>query len=328
MLVVIAVCRLAFAQAPESNQRMAQSLFDRARTLMADGNYSEACPLLAESQKLDPGGGTLLNLAVCHDKQGKTATAWTEYHEALSLAIHDGRDDRKQIASERIAALDGKIPNVVFELPANARAATLTIEVDGARLPSFSAPLPIDPGEHTLVATAPGFVTSSQRFSVSPAESKRIRIAELVPVAPEPTPIQPVMPIVQPAPPPATETRPSRASWIVGGLGGAALVGAGVTGIFALVADKQSKDHVAKAGCLPERDFCQNPDELADARSARDRAKTLAWVSTGALVVGVAAVTTAFFLPRERVNRNFGATARLAPIGRGFEVGAGISGAF
>ena len=53
---------LAFAQSA-SDKAQAQALFDDGRHLMEQGKFAEACRKLEGSQKLDPGAGTLLNLA-------------------------------------------------------------------------------------------------------------------------------------------------------------------------------------------------------------------------------------------------------------------------
>ena len=152
----VLIAQVSAAQPSEADRRHAQLLFDRGRALLDEGRFSEACPLFAGSQKLDPGGGTLLNLAVCHDKEGRLATAHAEYNEALSLAIRDGRDDRRRIAEEGIAALAPRIPHLRFELPKNVPADALTITVDGAvvaRL-AWNAALPVDPGKHRVTASA------------------------------------------------------------------------------------------------------------------------------------------------------------------------------
>src|SRR5262249_2265450 len=73
----------AFAQADPAS---AQTLFDQAKQLMADGKYRDACPKLEESQRLDPGPGTLFQLASCYEKIDRTATAWAAFLEVAAAA--------------------------------------------------------------------------------------------------------------------------------------------------------------------------------------------------------------------------------------------------
>src|SRR3954465_9465866 len=68
------------------NRAAAEALFNQGRDLMTAGKFVEACPKFEASQQLDPGLGTMLNLAECYEKTGRTASAWAEYREAIPLA--------------------------------------------------------------------------------------------------------------------------------------------------------------------------------------------------------------------------------------------------
>src|SRR5262245_63276914 len=106
----VAACILLFAppiraEAPSDQGALARELFDQGRALLETKDYERACEKFAESQRLDPGGGTLLNLALCHELSGKTASAWTEFDQALRMARADGRSDREEFARTHIDAL-------------------------------------------------------------------------------------------------------------------------------------------------------------------------------------------------------------------------------
>ena len=91
----------AAAQSGGANNRAAaEALFNEGRSLVAGGHYSDACPKFEASQQLDPGLGTLLNLAECYEKLGKTASAWAEYREAIPLARASGSKVRQDLATE------------------------------------------------------------------------------------------------------------------------------------------------------------------------------------------------------------------------------------
>lgn len=137
----------------------AEALFVKAKALMAERRFDEACPMLAESQRIDPGGGTMLTLALCHERQGRTATAWAELEDARARAVKDGEVDREALAKEHLAALEPKLTRLTVRI-ASAAAATpgLAIRLDGLALerPAWGVAVPVDPGPHRVEAAAPG----------------------------------------------------------------------------------------------------------------------------------------------------------------------------
>jgi hypothetical protein len=89
--LVVALGARSASAAPSDDAATAEALFEDGRRLMQEGDYASACPKLAASYKIDvalgnPALGTILNLAVCHERSGQTATAWIEYKDAAVAA--------------------------------------------------------------------------------------------------------------------------------------------------------------------------------------------------------------------------------------------------
>src|SRR5262249_41463605 len=68
----------------QSANDQASRLFEDARRLMSEGRFADACPLLAQSDLLDPAVGTKMNLAKCYESLGRTASAWRVWGEAIN----------------------------------------------------------------------------------------------------------------------------------------------------------------------------------------------------------------------------------------------------
>src|SRR4029077_16228587 len=158
VVVASALVRVAPAQDATASAE-ADSLFREGTRLFDEKLYDIAWPKRAESFKVDPATGSLLALAACHEAQGKTASAWAEYSEVVVRARRQGRSDRAEAAARRAAALERNLSRLTVMVdPNTAKIDGLVIKRDGGALDpgSLGAAEPIDPGTHTIEASAPG----------------------------------------------------------------------------------------------------------------------------------------------------------------------------
>lgn len=201
LLVAFACARSAFAQTSAADKATAQALYDEGKRLMDAGQFAQACPKFADSEKLDPGVGTLLNLAVCYERNGQTASAWATYKDAASAAANAGEAAREKYARDHAAALEPSLAKLTVAVAAPTDG--LEVRRDGVLVPSasFGLALPIDPGDHTVTASAPHFKPWSTTVSVAKSATASVQIPALEPApeaAPPPAPVPP--PVQQPAP--------------------------------------------------------------------------------------------------------------------------------
>ncbi len=100
--------------AQQSGSAAAQVLFEEARQLMSAGHYAEACPKLEESQRIDPGSGTLMNLADCYERTGRIASAWGAFLDAEAGARLVGNTARagrtRTLSGPRAALTADRLP--------------------------------------------------------------------------------------------------------------------------------------------------------------------------------------------------------------------------
>jgi tetratricopeptide (TPR) repeat protein len=111
---------LAAAQNASDTKAAADALFDEGKRLIAAGNVDQACAKFEASlQRLDR-LGVRLNLADCHEQQGRTATARAEFDEAALQAKERG-DDRAAYARQRADALKPRLARLAISVPPASR---------------------------------------------------------------------------------------------------------------------------------------------------------------------------------------------------------------
>jgi hypothetical protein len=271
----------ANADAQARDATTAQALFDRAKELMSAGKAAEACPKFAESQKLDPGLGTLLNLAACYETVGRFASAWSTFLEAESAARSERHQEGIRISRERAAALVPKLSRLVVSVSGE-QPPGLEITRDGVPIgpAQLGEAMPADPGKHTIVATAPG--RAPYQTEVTLAEAGATVEAKIPELAVLPRESAPAFAAPPPKPAPVTPVEPrgglSPQRYAAIGAGAVGLTGVVVGSIFGL--QSKSKRDDAESHCSAGECRDQAGVDL------REEARSAGNVSTVAFIVG------------------------------------------
>lgn len=260
---------------------LAAALFKEGRDLMEASKYSEACPKLLESYRLDPGGGTLLNVALCHAREGRHATAWVEFREAQAIAARDGRQDRVDAAEGEIQKLKPLLSYLSITVAAENNMPGFVVSIDGAAISkaAWGTPFPVDPGRHMVNAAAPEHAPYETVVEMgASAETKSIAVPKLARkvVAGKP-------PVVGGSAEPQGSGTRKVLGYTALGVGGVGVIVGSIFGIKALSAIKASNDACPDVACA-------DPEAVDLSRDAKGFA-TVSNIGFGVGIVGIAAGT-------------------------------------
>jgi serine/threonine-protein kinase len=294
-LVALACGFFPVAVAGAEDKLTAEATYDRAEELAKQGNFIAACPLYEASFRADPQIGVLLHLADCHERIGRTATAWAEFREAAARAKQHA-DTREALANEKAARLEQSLARLHVVPPAPLPTG-LTVRLDGTDIVGLvDTDMPIDPGPLDLEVGAIGAVTWKRQLVIDAAPATiRIEVPTLdsPSVAPPPdvkvetqaapAPEHPPEPVaVVPRDEPIPETAPSHLASLTLGAGALVLAGSGLG--FELWGGSIYND--AKA----EQQDQQRRDNLYQ------QANTRRYLAEGAAVASLACVGVAVWL--------------------------------
>lgn len=242
LLVSCIMVRGGVAHAQDANPAAAEQLFQEGRALMDQNKFAEACEKFKESARLDVAPGTVLNLAQCYERVGRTASAWARYREVVALSTRRGQPERAAFAETKVKELEPKLVSVVYVVPRPESG--LVVEQDGTDLgrAAWGTRIPVDPGAHQLRVSAPGFRSWSASVFVERSD-QRIQVPALRRSATT-------------APPDEPEARGGGLRLVGVGLliasGGAAAGTLVLGGVAKLENDKARRDECGPTTCSPE----------------------------------------------------------------------------
>ena len=324
LLFGCALCMPAWGQ--QQTRVDAEALFNVGIERMRQGDFERGCPALEQSLALDAGVGTMLYLAECYELSGRTATAWATFKEAAAVAGARGQQERARQGSDRAARLEPHLSRVtVTTAPENAKIPGFQVRRADTVLPpaALGTPVPVDPGDYTVEASAPGHESVRLSLHVGPdADEVELAIPALSPLPPQsqrqqqPVSASGSLP-AQDQPPAASRTGATQRLWGWGALGiGAVGVGVGTAfGLRAIARNNDAQEYCTGTVCDDRRG-----ETLTD-----DAQQAATWSNVGFAVGAVGAAAGVVLLvtaPRSR-STSLRLTPSWDPLGRAVGVTAG-----
>ncbi len=314
------VSLLAFATISRADSQddkaAAQAAYDLGRKLVLAGNFADACPKFEESEKLDPGLGTLLFLADCYEKTGKTASAWGQFREAEAIASKQS-DAREKIAHDRAAVLEPKLSRIIVQVDPAKKIDGLRVTRDNVEIGQglWNVPFPIDPGPHDIGAAAPAHKSWTEHVQITTNGSTfTIVVPKLLD---DPDAAAGANPAILPGKsndrdqqlPPEKTARDGNAQRMLG----VAAAGVGVVSVvagifFGLHASARLDESNAEGNCVGNSCTQVGVNDRKDANSAATWSD-VTFIAGGALIAGGAAL----FFTAPHGKKSAGPSAHLAP---------------
>lgn len=289
---------MARAELSPLERATAEALFQDGVQRMDEGDYAAACEKFAGTLELEPGLGTMLHLADCYDRLGRTASSWALFEEVASRAKLADDKARETIATARANELKARLSLVQLELNAvvdDPRVrARIEVTIGETLIPAamWGSSIPLDPGQQRLSVAAEGYEPWFFSLVVAPGPSlRRVTVPpltrQLAVVTKQPALVRPIanaLPQVRLA----EDSKPSSTPRILGYISGAlGLVGLGVSGYFGYRAYRSQ--HSSLDSCRasnPNRCTPEGVEQREDAFRYAEVANVSAIAGGACLLVG------------------------------------------
>lgn len=314
----------AFAAADEAADRKAeaQRLFAEGQAALDKGDSAKGCELMRTSLGLFAVANSLFNVAQCDEREGKLVSALEHWKRGMSLI--DATDKRAPVVKKAIEDLEVRVPRVRIVVDSKHEPIDVMLDDEIVSKDKLSSAMLVDPGKHVVTMRKRGHEDRKVEILLNERERTEV-VAELGPavaaVVPSASAAPSVSASVAPPPPPPPGMPPMKVGGFVAlGVGGAALLGAVITG--GVISSQHSK--IVDTECDNNSKVC-SPEGL----SLIDSQKTLLPLNAGLWGIGIAGAATGTVLliissKKSKENR----TSVVTPIVSRDNLGMSISGRF
>jgi hypothetical protein len=285
-LAALLVASVVHAEPSAAELATARDMFKEARQAEDAGDWAAALEKLKAVAEVKMTAQVRFHLGLCEERLGLLVEALNEFERATSEAAEQRIASVASEAPEHAASIRARLPKLAFEIPPGTSEAKVTIDGGAIAGSMLGRPIPVNPGSHDIVASAPGKIYR-ETMTVAEKESRTVKVvfsAEVSTAAPTPT-----APPVPTTPVPDRSEKPSGGGSTAGvvliGTGGALLVGSVISIVVRSGAISNIDDK------CPTHVLCSS-----DVRDDQSRAKTFGALAVAFGAVGVASAATGIVL--------------------------------
>ena len=318
ILTSLTVVCMVVGSARADNRSKADELFKRAKKLLGEHKYSEACQKFEESYQLDPGIGGQLNIGKCYEEWGKLGKAYRAYAEAERQA-KSANDPRQGKIHDLVTSMEASVPRLLIHVPAGVDPSTVSVSIDGQPVPSsdLANPQLVDPGPKQL-DYAIGKMKKQKTIAVERGGTAEVTLDAPPATTEKTTTVSVEKPEKPETTQPAEVDDPGRTQRIAGiAVGAVGIAGFGVASYLALSA-RSNYNSALQSDCMGMKNAC-NAAGLTATHDARSRAN-LATIVGGIGIAAVAGGVVLYLLAPEAARSNEHAFY-VVPTGNGLAFG-------
>lgn len=298
----------------------AKQWFTEGLALEEKSQFAEALERFRRAAAVKKTPQILFHVGLCEAKTGALVEAIVSFERAAESAKAEGNAQVESASESELRALRPRVPMLEINVKGTTKPSSMTLDGNALSSAALEAPIPVNPGQHELVADFAG-TKVKQSFKASEGAKSRVELeapsAEAPPATPTPPPAAPAPNALEDHPRPPVETKPgsSIVPWLV--IGGGVLVTAGGFFMWKLRGDQiDSLDAIC-----PEQDACPAERE-SDVDDLENKGKTYTTLGIAFWGVGAAAIATGGYLLLSGSGQEKAASTRVAPA-----LGPGVAGA-
>lgn len=168
----------AQAEPSPSEIAVARELFEQGKLLQDRGEWSRANAQYRKALDIKDTPGLRYRVGYCEEQLGNLVEAGVEYDRARELLESGVRaDDVAELLPRTIASLQRRTPSLTLVLQDPPPNVVLRIDGDLLAPAVVGKSIPLNPGKHSIVVSAPGYRSFAQTVGLAEGERKRLRVS-------------------------------------------------------------------------------------------------------------------------------------------------------